>query len=417
MQKSWIENNEIIIFYFAYDRIMSDKSVEIIDQNKKFKIMTFVLKKSTLKITFRFDIINDFNIQILHITDIDIENCMIYNIFNEKNQLSSTSNEYTVDRSLTKIELSSNSIICDDFNAHHAWWNFRIFFFIRTNFLIDWLIKNQCELMNISNEIIFSKQCIMKNDQNQTSTLIIDLIFAILYMINKIINWSINENAVTKSDHEIIEFLIICKNIETVDNFINKTLNVDKTDWNKFEKYLKSMYESNIISMQKLIENFTSINLKNEIILLQSIINEAASISIFKRKSCEKFKKWWYKRLITLKKTMTIHKKFYKRYYSNFDFDNFKKTRNEYFHEIRKIKKFCWIEFFENVVDKKIFLIYKFIKNNRIEKLFSINHNEKICIDFDQKCNAFIDVMFLFFSKIQKNLTDQFIIYEFSVKK
>ena len=114
---------------------------------------------------------------------------------------------------------------------------------------------------------------------------------------------------------------------------------------------------------------------------------------------------------------MTVHKKFYKRYYSNFDFDNFKKARNEYFHEIRKIKKSCCIEFFENAVDKKIFLTYKFIKNNKIEKLSLINHNEKICIDFDQKCNAFIDAMFLFFSKIQKNLTDHFITYEFSVEK
>ena len=114
---------------------------------------------------------------------------------------------------------------------------------------------------------------------------------------------------------------------------------------------------------------------------------------------------------------MTIHKKFYKRYYLNFDFDNFKKTRNEYFQKIRKIKKSCEIEFFKNVVDKKIFLIYKFIKNNRIEKLFSINHNEKICINFDQKCNAFINVMFSFFSKIQKNSTDHFITYKFSVEK
>ena len=73
---------------------------------------------------------------------------------------------------------------------------------------------------------------------------------------------------------------------------MNDAYNVDKADWEKFEKYLKLMYDSNIISMQKLIENFTSINLKNEAALLQSIINEAAKISIFKRKSCEKFKKW-----------------------------------------------------------------------------------------------------------------------------
>ena len=108
-------------------------------------------------------------------------------------------------------------------------------------------------------------------------------------MINKITNWSINENATTESDHEIIKFSIICKNIETIDNFINEAYNVDKTDWNKFEKYLKSMYESNIISMQKLIENFTSINLKNEVILLQSIINETANsikfLKILKRRT------------------------------------------------------------------------------------------------------------------------------------
>ena len=72
---------------------------------------------------------------------------------------------------------------------------------------------------------------------------------------------------------------------------MNDAYNVDKTDWKKFEKYLKSMYNSNVISMQKLIENFTTINLKNEIILLQSIINETTNISIFKRKLCEKFKK------------------------------------------------------------------------------------------------------------------------------
>ena len=70
----------------------------------------------------------------------------------------------------------------------------------------------------------------MKNDQNQTSKLIIDLIFATFHMINKITDWSINKNAFTESDHKIIEFSIICKNIETVDNFMNDAYNVDKAD-------------------------------------------------------------------------------------------------------------------------------------------------------------------------------------------
>ena len=208
---------------------MSSTSAEMIDQNKKFRTIIFVLKKSTLKITFKSDISNDSNVQVLHITDIDIDDCIIINIYNEKNQLS-TSNEYTIERSLTKIELSANSIICGDFNAHHAWWNFRISSLIRTNSLIDWLTKFQCELINISDEITFSKQCSMKNDQNRTSTLIIDLTFATSHMINKITEWSINENAATESDHEIVEFSINCKNIETVDNFMNDAYNVDKAD-------------------------------------------------------------------------------------------------------------------------------------------------------------------------------------------
>ena len=42
-------------------------------------------------------------------------------------------------------------------------------------------------------------------------------------------------------------------------------------------------------------------------------------------------------------------------------------------------------------------LTYKFIKNNKIEKLFLINYNEKNCINFNQKYNAFINVIFLVF--------------------
>ena len=85
MQKSWIEKNDIIIFHFAYDRIMFNILTEMINQNKKFKIMIFVLKKSTIKITFKFDISNDSDVQILYIINIDIDDCIIINIYNEKN--------------------------------------------------------------------------------------------------------------------------------------------------------------------------------------------------------------------------------------------------------------------------------------------------------------------------------------------
>ena len=59
MQESWIEDNEITISHPAYDQIMSSISAEMIDQNKKPRTMTFVSKKSALKITPRSDISND----------------------------------------------------------------------------------------------------------------------------------------------------------------------------------------------------------------------------------------------------------------------------------------------------------------------------------------------------------------------
>ena len=142
MQKSWIENNEIIIFHFAYDQIMPSISAEMIDQNKKFRIMIFVSKKSILKITFKFDILNDSDFQILHITNIDIDNCMIINIYNEKNQFS-TSNEYTIERILTKLNYQQfqlfviilTHIMYDEISAFS-------FQFEQIHWLIDWLKIN-----------------------------------------------------------------------------------------------------------------------------------------------------------------------------------------------------------------------------------------------------------------------------------
>ena len=162
------------------------------------------------------------------------------------------------------------------------------------------------------------------------------------------------------------------------------------------------MYESNIISMQKLIENFTSINLKNEIILLQLIINEITSMSIFKQKSCEKFKKWWCERLITLKKTMTVHKKFHKRCYSNFNFDNFKKARNKYFHKIRKIKISCWIEFFENAIKKIFFWHTNSSKTTKLKNCFRSIIMKKFALILIKNAMHLLMLYFYFFRKFRK---------------
>ncbi len=117
--------------------------------------MTFVLKVFQFSVTFRSDLCLNTNIQILNISETNIENLTILNVYNEKSQ-KSNSDEYTIEKKLTLIELIKNSIICNDFNVHHQWWNSRLSSSIRANSLIDWLKKFNCELINKLNEYTFT---------------------------------------------------------------------------------------------------------------------------------------------------------------------------------------------------------------------------------------------------------------------
>ena len=79
--------------------------------------MTFISKNSNINCTSRYVISNYSNIQILDILS-NVENFMILNIYNEKNQ--EEDQEYTIERKLIFLDISKKAIICEDFNAHHS---------------------------------------------------------------------------------------------------------------------------------------------------------------------------------------------------------------------------------------------------------------------------------------------------------
>ena len=89
---------------------------------------------------------------------------MIFNIYNEKFQKKNQS--YTVKQKLTLIDISKKTIICEDFNAHHSWWNS-----IRANELILWINRFDCKLINISNKKTYALHL-------DTSQFVFDLTFA-----------------------------------------------------------------------------------------------------------------------------------------------------------------------------------------------------------------------------------------------
>ena len=87
-----------------------------------------------------------------------------------------------------------------------------------------------------------------------SSSSVIDLTFANSKIENAITNWSIDENEVTSSDHEVIQFELIAsfKNLTTHATELSNKYNCNKADWDKFAKFLDENsinYETQVQSL------------------------------------------------------------------------------------------------------------------------------------------------------------------------
>jgi len=83
--------------------------------------MAFISKaRQNLVCTPRSDISKNSDLQVLSISANGISSILLLNIYNEKSQ-QDNNDQWTIDRCLTAIQLPSKAVICEDFNAHHAW--------------------------------------------------------------------------------------------------------------------------------------------------------------------------------------------------------------------------------------------------------------------------------------------------------
>ena len=258
-------------------------------------------------------------------------------------------NIYTIDRLLIQLQPKSTDqfVICGNFNPHHNWWNSKIQQAIRSENLVKWLKLNRCSLINTPDLCTYYAH-------SGSSSSVIDLTFANSKIENAITNWSIDENADTGSDHEVIRFELIAsfKNLTSHATALSNKYNCNKADWNKFAKYLdenSTIYESQV---QSLLNNHQFDELA---IYLQNVIKNAAEMFIPKTKICAKSKKWWSQDLTELRKTMCRHRREWKNYPSDFIHRMFKHSRIEYFHAIRKAKQQTWLTFRENAANKDVF--------------------------------------------------------------
>ena len=125
-----------------------------------------------------------------------------------------------------------------------------------------------------------------------------------------------------------------------------------------------------------------------------------------KTKICAKSKNWWSQDLTELRKIMCRHRREWKNYLSDFSHRTFKHSRIEYFHAIRKAKQQTWLTFLENAANKDVFTAYKYTKPRIFEKIPPILHENKLNVQFDDKCDAFVSAMYTKNTFIDDNVED-----------
>ena len=118
-QEPWIGPQNITVSHSAFTSIIPATEL-------RSRVVAFIAKANcNLKCTSRSDISTDSDLQALSISMPNLKKFLLLNIYNEKS-LKEDSSEYTVERALSQIKSTQRTLLCEDLNAHHSWWNSKI---------------------------------------------------------------------------------------------------------------------------------------------------------------------------------------------------------------------------------------------------------------------------------------------------
>jgi hypothetical protein len=194
----------------------------------------------------------------------------------------------------------------------------------------------------------------------------------------------------------IIQFTIHIDDGNLVENpLYNNQYNFDKANWKQFENDL--IKYTNMDEFQTQLNNsIISLDiLEKEAEKLRDLILKAAE-NIPKKRITEHSKCWWNNELKILKKELSITRRNWKE--KRTSQQTYQQAKTKYFQQIKLEKAKCWNSFLENAIGKEIFKAFNYTKSNKVEKLpiiqYSYENQEKTAITFQQKCEAFMRVLF-----------------------
>ena len=107
-----------------------------------------------------------------------------------------------MDRMLHLLHIPQHSILCGHFNAHHSLWNSAVHHHIRGDVLVEWFRANNCDLVNQPDISTY-------NNRHGSGSSILDLKLATQDIFDRVVDWTVDHDAHTGSDHEVVIIIII----------------------------------------------------------------------------------------------------------------------------------------------------------------------------------------------------------------
>jgi hypothetical protein len=261
--------------------------------------------------TQRTDIYDDPNLQVLEVGTDLIPSFFLLNIYN---QCDPQTNIYTIPDALAPLPLPHRCVITGDLNTHHSLWNSLVQEPKRADELITLIENRHWVLVSIPDEATY-------HFKNRMKSSILDYTLALPAMSEEVINWAIDTDQATGSDHEVIRFQVISTHPDAETPTPEPHLNWRKTDWPTFSNTLRSLSVETQPQWTQYRTIPTPAHLDAWAELLRDIIRQAATISTPALDITPRSKRWWTLEVTDARKTMTWARRWWKNTRSEADHD------------------------------------------------------------------------------------------------
>lgn len=332
----------------------------------------------------RTDLSNDPDLQILEISTPAIPPTFIFNIYNEHE---GTTNLYTIPRTLINTPIPDRCIIAGDMNAHHPLWNSAVRSPKRAQELVSLMEENNLVLLNKMDKPTY-------HFRTGKGTSVLDLCFVTPCLEDVAVNWAVDKNACTGSDHETIRFQLLSQDSAVDNTPILYKYNWDKTDWTLFNTHLQSRATETATTWQQLHQHPSTANLDRSAEFLRDLLLECTQLSTPVLDVCSRSKRWWNKDLKELRANMSRAKRRWRNEQNPTNHMDFKAARNTYFHSVRKAKSTTWNTFLEQAKGKDIFTAMKYVKPRKTQRTPPLSDGQNTFNTFQQKASLFRQKLF-----------------------